>query len=119
MLDLDDIPADFPVRPIKPNDPTAKDPCTCGTCGLTWDDAVPTSWTPAPSARCPFEYFHEDEEDEERTVYQTDHEATIAKVEQLIADAYAKEQEGGRDRAYWTGVGFGLRRALNVIRGNG
>ena len=35
------------------------DPTTCGACGLTWDDAIVTSWTPAPSARCPFEYFHE------------------------------------------------------------
>lgn len=52
------IPADFPVQPIDPNDPTAKDPATCGTCGLSWDDGKSTSWTPAPSGRCPFEYFH-------------------------------------------------------------
>ena len=31
---------------------------TCGGCNRTWDDAVVTSWTPAPSARCPFEYDH-------------------------------------------------------------
>jgi hypothetical protein len=35
-----------------------KDPVTCGTCGRTWDDAVVTSVTPAPSARCPFEGWH-------------------------------------------------------------
>ncbi len=38
--------------------PSFKDPVTCGSCGRTWDDAVPTSWTPAPSGRCPFEYMH-------------------------------------------------------------
>ncbi len=51
------IPVDFPVRPLKPGD-IATDKMTCGTCGLSWDDAIPTTWTPVPSARCPFEYFH-------------------------------------------------------------
>jgi hypothetical protein len=51
------IPNDFPVKPIGPKD-YAKDRCTCGTCGLSWDDAIPTTYTPAPSARCPFESFH-------------------------------------------------------------
>jgi hypothetical protein len=32
---------------------------TCGTCGLAWNDALITSITPAPSARCPFEYDHD------------------------------------------------------------
>jgi hypothetical protein len=36
----------------------------CGTCGISWNDAKPTGWTPAPSGRCPFEYDH-DEYDEE------------------------------------------------------
>jgi hypothetical protein len=31
---------------------------TCGECGRTWDDAHATHLTPAPSARCPFEYEH-------------------------------------------------------------
>lgn len=52
------IPADFPVQPLKPGQ-EAKDKVTCGTCGLSWDDAIGTEWTPAPSGRCPFEYFHE------------------------------------------------------------
>lgn len=52
-----DIPADFPVRPLEPGE-LAVDLVTCGTCGLAWDDAVPTGWTPAPGARCPFEGFH-------------------------------------------------------------
>lgn len=51
------IPKKFPVQPLKPEQ-LAKDKVTCGTCGLSWDDAIPTSWTPAPSGRCPFEYFH-------------------------------------------------------------
>lgn len=38
----------------------ANDRVTCGNCELSWDDAKPTSLTPAPSARCPFEYFHKD-----------------------------------------------------------
>lgn len=51
------IPADFAVQPLKPGQ-EAKDKVTCGHCGLSWDDAIQTEWTPAPSARCPFEYFH-------------------------------------------------------------
>lgn len=38
------------------------DVVTCGHCGLSWDDSIPTEWTPTPSARCPFEYFHIDDE---------------------------------------------------------
>lgn len=34
----------------------------CGHCGRLWDDAVVTSATPTPSARCPFEYDHVHEE---------------------------------------------------------
>ncbi len=36
---------------------------TDGNCGLSWDDSIITSMTPAPSARCPFEYFHQYDED--------------------------------------------------------
>ena len=32
-----------------------RDIVTCGACGRSWDDSIPTSMTPAPSARCPFE----------------------------------------------------------------
>ena len=54
------VPAEFPVKPITRDSDKANaaDPCTCGTCGRSWDDAVITGWTPAPSGRCPFEYFH-------------------------------------------------------------
>lgn len=37
---------------------TFKAPCTCGTCGRTWDDGVSTALTPVPAGRCPFEYIH-------------------------------------------------------------
>ena len=51
------VPPDFEVQPLKP-DQEAVARMTCATCGLAWDDAIVTSWTPAPSGRCPFEYFH-------------------------------------------------------------
>ena len=53
------IPKDFPVRPLRTarQKAKAKDPVTCGTCGLTWDAAV----YPGPSARCHFESYHEPE----------------------------------------------------------
>lgn len=35
-----------------------EDPVTCGNCGMTWNDALITGRTPAPSARCPYEYIH-------------------------------------------------------------
>ncbi len=59
------VPGDWPVRPLTGTDDAddAVDPVTCGTCGRSWDDAIPTSMTPAPSARCPFEPFHDDDEE--------------------------------------------------------
>ena len=38
---------------------------TDGNCGLSWDDSIITGMTPTPAARCPFEYFHEYDEDGE------------------------------------------------------
>lgn len=37
---------------------------TCGGCGRSWDDSVSTALTPTPSARCPFEYEHEEGTDD-------------------------------------------------------
>lgn len=51
------IPPDHPVQPLAP-DQLVPGRTTCGYCGLSWDDDQPTSLTPVPSARCPFEYFH-------------------------------------------------------------
>lgn len=55
------VPKDFPVKPLvtQKQKASAKDLCTCGTCGRSWDDAVVTGMTPAPSGRCPFEYYHQ------------------------------------------------------------
>jgi hypothetical protein len=53
------IPADFPVAVLHDGE-AATDRCTCGRCGLSWDDAISTSMTPTPSGRCPFEAFHEE-----------------------------------------------------------
>lgn len=56
------VPKDYPVRPLRPGTKAyaaAKELAMCGSCGRSWDDAVVTSMTPAPSARCPFESFHE------------------------------------------------------------
>lgn len=51
------IPKSHPVQPLKPGE-AAVALSTCGYCGLSWDDDIVTSMTPAPSARCPFEAFH-------------------------------------------------------------
>lgn len=75
------IPKDFPVQPLKPGEnPPGK--TTCGTCGLSWDDDLPTTWTPTPSGRCPFEYFHVDVDDE----VDPDSLSGIAQQLRLIAD---------------------------------
>lgn len=68
-----------------PGDDGTRDPehvpdlATCGTCGRTWDDAVPTATTPAPSGRCPFEYDHTD----------PDADLTPARLARLAAEAPA------------------------------
>ncbi len=51
------IPADWAVRPLRPEE-TCPGRATCGVCGLSWDNDLVTSMTPAPSGRCPFEAFH-------------------------------------------------------------
>jgi hypothetical protein len=64
------IPKDFEVQPLRPGQ-KAEDPVTCGHCGLTWDDGIGTTWTPAPSGRCPFEYYHiHEEEGDGRNIYE-------------------------------------------------
>jgi len=40
------------------NGKVVEDIATCGTCGQSWNDALITGRTPAPSARCPYEYIH-------------------------------------------------------------
>lgn len=55
-----DVPADFPVQPLLHWSSTDPRVMQCGECGRAWDDTVSTDLTPAPSGRCPFEYFHSD-----------------------------------------------------------
>jgi hypothetical protein len=59
------IPKDYPIQPLTTVRARnkARSLTQCGTCLLYWDDAVSTSMTPAPSARCPFEYFHDVEKE--------------------------------------------------------
>lgn len=53
------IPPNWPVQPTYA-DAKIDGLATCGSCGLSWNDRTPTSLTPAPSGRCPFETFHDD-----------------------------------------------------------
>lgn len=46
------------VRYLAPWKPAPASFSRCLTCGRAWDDDKPTALTPAPSARCPFEYMH-------------------------------------------------------------
>lgn len=52
------VPRDFPVRPIV-NPIGIPGAITCSTCHLSWDDSLPTAYTPAGVGRCPFEAFHQ------------------------------------------------------------
>ena len=64
-LKVRDIPKDFPVKPFilrRMHKPAPVATWTCGSCGLSWDDGKATTLTPAPSGRCPFEYFHKHED---------------------------------------------------------
>lgn len=45
-------------KDIDPDD--IKPTTACGTCRLSWNDDLSSTWTPVPSARCPFEYIHEE-----------------------------------------------------------
>lgn len=46
------------VRYVAPWKPAPATFSRCLTCGRAWDDDKPTSLTPAPAARCPFEHMH-------------------------------------------------------------
>jgi hypothetical protein len=79
------------------------DIATCGHCGQSWDDAIVTSLTPAPSGRCPFEDEHVDEEDEDSD--KDDHTylrvAVANEIERLIDSRGAENAPfgGWRDTA--------------------
>ena len=65
------IPPDFPVQPLAKNQEAVSvyNKATCGYCGLSWDDGQPTTWTPSPSGRCPFEHFHIYEENKPKVYH--------------------------------------------------
>jgi hypothetical protein len=46
------------VRYVAPWKPAPASFMRCNTCGRAWNDDKPTAWTPTPSGRCPFEYWH-------------------------------------------------------------
>jgi hypothetical protein len=104
------IPTDFPVQPLQPG-AVAGDKVTDGACGLSWDDAIATSYTPAPSGRCPFEAFHVETEaaDSDEVL----HHVTVADVENLHAMVLTEDQaEQVKDR-----LAQALTNAINEIRG--
>jgi len=79
------IPKDFPVKPLKQHEnPPGK--CYCGHCGLSWDDNIITDYTPCPSARCPFEYYHIHPEDEEDDDGELDEDRLERENEELRKD---------------------------------
>lgn len=57
------------------------DKATCGTCGRSWNDAIITGSTPAPSARCPFERWHEYDEDENDDGYSWSDSSALWQIE--------------------------------------
>ncbi len=61
------------------NGKVIEDIATCGTCGKSWNDALITQRTPAPSARCPYEYIHA-EIAELTTLKKRSHKAGRSKV---------------------------------------
>lgn len=54
----------FPVKVLRTKEErsAALIPMGCGTCGRWWDDAITTEFTPVPAGRCPFECFHQGDE---------------------------------------------------------
>ena len=61
---------------------------------------------------------------DERTAYERDHAANIARLEQLAQDADEKAVEFRQadrkiDAAFYAGMCSGLSRAINVLNGNG
>ena len=73
-----------------------------------WDDAIVTSMTPTPAARCPFEPFHEyPDENENSRSKATPGEIAAARAQygtdelEVDTDARVLIAEGGRWVAAW------------------
>lgn len=77
------------------------DVATCGHCGRSWNDALSSSVTPAPSGRCPFEYEHvyDDAPDYEMS---EDRKALILLDAMLHPELYPRAMQP--DHVYWDGV---------------
>jgi hypothetical protein len=62
---------------------------------------------------------------DERTVYQKDLAANVARLQQLAADAdekkadFANTEAGRNESRYYAGMRDGLLRAISVIEGRG
>ncbi len=88
-----EVPDDFEVS-VLDDDDEAEDRVTCGTCGRSWDDAIVTSMTPAPSARCPFEAFHQTWAEENR-----DDAEELAELEKAVTvEGDELDQDAIRER---------------------
>ncbi len=70
------------------------DKTTCGTCHRSWNDAIITGSTPAPSARCPFEYWHEYADDEATDSVIQVLDARMADLQAMLDAGGATEYEG-------------------------
>lgn len=89
------VPRDWPVIPLPAGYPDATTLATCGACGRSWDDDFITSMTPAPSGRCPFEPFHEDDDQADAEHAEAMHRALTARQ----AEPTGADIETGRDLA--------------------
>ena len=97
------IPKSFPVKPLRRGTRAyreAKDLATCGTCGRSWDDAIVTSWTPSPAARCPFENFHTGRKDLKTAAYVAAARRLFHRDGEIEIDDNARVSRGSDPGAY-------------------
>lgn len=114
-----DVPDDYPVRPLEQDDEEATDLATCGECGRSWDDAIPTGLTPVPSGRCPFEAFHGGDPDTCEQCTMRDAEGGIVGSVGCIDDAddaYRAEIEADLAREVYPAWLKGERKARSTRR---
>lgn len=77
------------------------DIATCGHCGRSWDDAMVSHLTPAPAGRCPFEYDHEYDDEEDREAERLDKvTAAIRRTRKARVSAGKSRETADADRAY-------------------
>lgn len=114
------VPKGFPVKVLKPSD-EAKDRATCGTCGRSWDDGVVTEYTPAPSARCPFEAFHDEPKAARKSHPRNIPPGERCKLAREVFDAAFEARESfreehiGADLAYLLGAIVDYRNFRDAI----